>query len=390
MQDIPSSPTMLPTGFSDLMPDAAKKEAGAITALMECFTSFGYQRVKPPLMEFEESLLAPGPGASLARETFRVMDPASHRMMGLRADITPQIARIVKTRFEITDKNPLRLTYANDVLRTRAGQLRTARQFSQVGCEIIGGGYALDANVELCLSAAKGLSDLGVQDITIDFTWPRFVDAALAEEGMDAACSDILREALRKRDKRAVENSEASDELKALLVKLLDASGDLDCAVAALKGQEIPMSLSAEWAELKTLAKALPEALGAYGLERVRLSFDPFETRGFEYHSGVAFTIFAPAMRGELGRGGQYDLGSYGGGVSAQKAHGFTLYMDTILSGLGAPEAQKQIAVSFDTPWAEIKTLQEQGWPVVRTSDIDAPPEGCTHIWQGGQGSTLK
>ncbi len=380
MHDISSTMTMLPTGFSDLMPEAAQKEARAITALMQCFSAFGYQRIKPPLMEFEESLLAPGPGAALARETFRVMDPASHRMMGLRADITPQIARIVGSRFEVSEAAPLRLTYANDVLRTKAGQLRTARQFAQVGCELIGGGDALDATVELCVIAAKGLGALGVSEITIDFTWPRFVDVALADAGLDPRAEYTLREALQKRDKQGVKDGAGSNDLKALLVALLDASGDLNQAVSTLAKQGFPEALCVEWAELQQIAAALPEALGALGVDGVRLSFDPFETRGFEYHRGVAFTIFAEGMRGELGRGGQYDLDGEG-----QAARGFTLYMDTILSGLHNTAAEQIVAAPLDTPWGTIKALQEDGWSVARVADLKHLPEGCTHIYKNGE-----
>ena len=89
---------LLPAGLSDLLAPQAQADADAIEAVLSCFSQFGYQRIKPPLLEFETSLLADGPGAALADQTFRLLDPISRRMMGLRSDMTAQIARISGTR----------------------------------------------------------------------------------------------------------------------------------------------------------------------------------------------------------------------------------------------------------------------------------------------------
>ena len=97
MSDDPPNPALLPAGLRDLLPPEAETEASAVEALMDVFAAHGYQRVKPPLLEFEDSLLA-GSGAAVADQTFRLMDPDSQRMMGLRADTTPQVARIATTR----------------------------------------------------------------------------------------------------------------------------------------------------------------------------------------------------------------------------------------------------------------------------------------------------
>jgi len=127
------SNALLPKGFEDLLPNDAEDEADAIAALMAVFREGGYQRIKPPLMEFEESMLAQGPGAALNDQTFRVMDKETGKMLALRSDITPQIARIVSSRFDDVSR-PLRLSYANDVVRMSGSQQRTLRQFCQV-CE---------------------------------------------------------------------------------------------------------------------------------------------------------------------------------------------------------------------------------------------------------------
>src|ERR1700743_2941241 len=127
---------LLPAGPRARVPPDAETEAAAVGALMEGFAAHGYQRVKPPLLEFEDSLLA-GSGAAVAEQTFRLMDPVSQRMMGLRADTTPQVSRIATTRLA-HEPRPLRLSYAGQCLRVRGSQLAPDRQIAQAGIELIG------------------------------------------------------------------------------------------------------------------------------------------------------------------------------------------------------------------------------------------------------------
>ena len=127
-------PALLPAGLRDLLPPDAETEASAVEALMDVFAAHGYQRVKPPLLEFEDSLLA-GSGSAVAEQTFRLMDPDSQRMMGLRADTTPQVARIATTRLANAPR-PLRLSYAGQCLRVRGSQIAPDRQIASGGDRI--------------------------------------------------------------------------------------------------------------------------------------------------------------------------------------------------------------------------------------------------------------
>ena len=145
---------LLPAGLHDVLPPEAAHEAAVVERVMEILASHGYERIKPPLIEFEESLLG-GPGAAMAGETFRLMDPISQRMMGLRADMTPQVARIASARLT-KQARPLRLAYAGQVLRVRGNQLRPERQFGQVGAELIGVS-APAADAEIAAIAAECL-----------------------------------------------------------------------------------------------------------------------------------------------------------------------------------------------------------------------------------------
>ena len=122
---------LLPTGLADILPPEAEFEASVTESLMTSFAQYGYERVKPPLIEFEDVLLS-GSGSTTAKQTFRMMDPISQRMLGVRADMTLQIARIASTRLGDVPR-PIRLSYAGQVLRVKGSDLRPKRQFGQIG-----------------------------------------------------------------------------------------------------------------------------------------------------------------------------------------------------------------------------------------------------------------
>ncbi|WP_270935802.1 ATP phosphoribosyltransferase regulatory subunit, partial [Falsiroseomonas oryzae] len=176
MTDDPPSPALLPAGLADLLPPEAEREAALVEAMVEVFARHGYERVKPPLLEFEDSLFA-GSGAALAEQTFRLMDPVSQRMMGLRADTTPQVARIAATRLARTPR-PLRLSYAGQVLRVRGTQLAPSRQLPQAGIELIGPDLP-EADAEVAAVAVEALAAIGIGEPTLDITLPRLSPALL-------------------------------------------------------------------------------------------------------------------------------------------------------------------------------------------------------------------
>ena len=163
--------------------------------------SHGYERVKPPLVEFEETLLS-GAGSAMASDTFRTMDPISHRMVALRADMTPQIARIAATRLPHRPR-PLRLSYAGQVLRVRASQMRPERQIGQVGAELIGAAGPA-ADVEAIAVAGEALTAVGVPHLSVDITLPTLVPAIAEAYGIAGERAAALRAALDHKDVAAV------------------------------------------------------------------------------------------------------------------------------------------------------------------------------------------
>jgi ATP phosphoribosyltransferase regulatory subunit len=352
----PLHPALLPLGLRDLLPPDAASEALVVGRMMAVLESHGYQRVKPPLVEFEDSLLS-GPGAAMASETFRLMDPISQRMIGIRADMTPQVARIAATRLRHAPR-PLRLCYAGQVLRIKGGQLRPERQIGQVGAELIGADGA-GADVEAIALAAEALAGLGIGGLSVDLTLPRLVPAICASLGIAGKQSEIIRAALDHKD--AAKLAESGGGAAPLLGKLLAAAGPAKTALAALAPLAMPPAAAAERARLvevvTLLATAAPD---------LKITVDPVESRGFQYDTGISFSFFARLGRAELGRGGRYVAGSGTPEATApEPATGFTLYTDTVMAVVPAPAAPRRLYLPAGTPLAIGRQLRAEGWATI-------------------------
>ena len=354
MNDLPHR-ALLPAGFPDMLPPEAGHEAAVVERLMAALASRGYERIKPPLVEFEDTLLA-GPGAAMANQTFRVMDPVSQRMMGVRADLTLQIARIAESRLQAAPK-PLRVCYAGDVLRVTGGQLRPERQFTQVGAELIDG-PAPSADVEIIVMAVEALAELGAGPLSIDLKQPQLVPTLLADLKVSDDDAATLRRALDRKDLAAVKavGGKAAGALEALMA----ATGPADSAVAALRALSLPKSAAAERDRLLAVVDPVLAALGD-----VTVTVDPVEHRGFEYHNGVSFTLFARGVRGELGRGGRYATGGRTNGGEGAPATGMTLFMDSVLRSLPAADPPRRVFVPEDAGADAAARLRREGWITV-------------------------
>ncbi len=358
-------PALLPNGLSDGLPPRAEREADVVDALMGFVRGHGYRRVKPPLIEFEDGLLA-GTGAALARDTFRVMDPVSQRMMGVRPDFTVQIGRIATTRLR-REARPLRLCYAGQVLRVRGTQLRPERQFTQVGAELIGvEGDAAEA--EVVLLAAEALEAVGVRGTTIDLNLPTLLEALFDSAATPAEERPDLRRAVDHKDIAAVRGL-ADATLGPLLVGLIQATGPAAAALAEITALDLPAPAAERVGALRALAGRLEVAHPG-----LTVTVDALEGRGFEYYTGVGFSIFARSVRGELARGGRYRAGPPG---AVEPATGFTLMMDSVLDAVPevAPAARVLAPPGHDRALAG--RLRREGWIVVADLDVDEAASGA-------------
>jgi ATP phosphoribosyltransferase regulatory subunit len=374
MDDLtPPHPALLPAGLRDLLPPDAQTEAASVEALMSVFASHGYARVKPPLMEFEDSLLA-GAGDALSDQVFRVMDPDSHRMMALRADMTPQVARIAATRLAASPR-PLRLSYAGQCIRTRA-QRETDRQVPQAGIELIGADSAR-ADAEAMLVAAEALSALGLTRLSLDLTLPTMAPALLDAARVIGARRQALARALDRKDAAGV--AEHGGPLAPMLTDLLLAAGPAQGALAALARAELPPGQRA-------LAERLAEVVALIGEQApdLRLTIDPLEFRGFRYHTGIAVTVFAPGRHEELGRGGRYLSGG------DEPATGVTLYADAVLRAAPRQPGRHTVLIPLGAEVARARQLRKEGYATVAAlDDADTIQEarrlGCTHALVGNE-----
>ncbi|MDV7339386.1 ATP phosphoribosyltransferase regulatory subunit [Terasakiella sp. A23] len=366
---------LLPTGLEDVLPIDAEYEASVVDHLMSSFATYGYGRVKPPLIEFEDNLLQ-GSGAAIASQTFRVMDPISQRMMGIRPDMTVQVERIATTRL-MKEPRPLRLCYTGQVLRVKGSHLRPERQFGQAGVELIGSDTH-DSDCEVVLLAVDALTKAGAKGLSVDLGLPRLVPALCENIGLDEPTKTELRVALDRKDAASVK-ALGGDEVD-LFAQLLDSAGPAKQAIDILR----PLDLSGEAKDLRDTLIAVYDQITTQAPD-LSLTIDAVENRGYEYHSGVTYTFYGKGARSELGRGGRYIAGS------GETASGFTLYIDSLMRALPKPQAKDKIFVPFGTDVQEITDLRQNGHICVNALNQSQDPAaeaarlGCSHIFTDGK-----
>ena len=361
---------LLPDGLRDGLPPDAAHEADIHTLLLQTFSACGYERVAPPLVEFEDSLLDHA-GEAIALSTFRLMDPVSQRMMGVRADMTPQVARIATSRLRKAPR-PLRLSYGGTVLRVRGSQLQPEREFRQAGVELIGA-QSSAADCEVLLLAYEGLRVAGGERLSVDLTLPTLVPEICHDLGLDAAAQRLLRTALDRKDATAV--SQIGGRAADVFGTLLGSVGPAEKALAAIDGLALRDEAAAERQRLQEVIAVLQAEAPS-----LDITVDPVENRGFEYHSGLSFTFFAGGVRGELGCGGRYEAGD-----AREPATGFSLFVHNLLRALPVPEPARRILLPVGTGEAAAADLRAQGWVTVAAlspvDDIAAEARRlkCTH-----------
>ncbi|MBT05420.1 MAG: ATP phosphoribosyltransferase regulatory subunit [Rhodospirillaceae bacterium] len=363
---------VLPSGLADLLPPFAAHEEVLATRLRDCFGSAGYELVKPPLLEFEAALLK-GIGADVAKEAFRLMDPVSHNMMAVRADITPQVARLAWTQLRRAPR-PLRVMYDGEVLRTPLGGSRQKRGFRTVGAELIGSADAAMADVEVILLAADSLLDVGIKDLTVDINVPSMAQFICSDIKLSLAETQHVVQALSRKDRSAIEKVGGDNEGQ--LLGLLSAGGDAEECLKKLKRLNLPDEaavLNARLGEVVSLIKKRRPNL--------RLTIDPAETRGFEYHLGVSFAVFARGAPSELGMGGRYQSNE------DEMATGFSLFMDVLTDLVPMQVSAQRLYLPFGASSGISDELRKAGWVVVHglVPEADIESEGrrllCSHLW---------
>jgi len=303
---------LLPQGLRDRLPGEAAAQARVVRALLDTIEARGYDRVSPPLAEYEDGLLARL--KSSPTELARFVDPLSQRTLAIRPDITPQIARIVATQLAGVPR-PLRLVYAGPVLTLGSTQIDPQREAMQVGAELIGDD-SVAAACEVTRIAVAALAAAGITGITVDLTMPDLVQtvAGLVLPPDRIARLDAL---LDMKDAGGLAEAGFADWLP-----LIAATGPVAPALAALRAFDHAGLMTSRIAGIEAIAAAIADT-GA------RVTLDPTERHGFEYHSWFGFSLFLPGGTDAVGRGGCYVIER--DGQPYEPATGFSVYSDGLV-----------------------------------------------------------
>ena len=362
---------LLPIGLEDRLPAAAPALTRARRAALDAMDAHGYDRVIPPLVEFEKSLATRMNGVA-TRRMFRFVDPASLRTLALRSDMTVQVGRIAATSLASAPR-PLRLCYAGEVATIASDQLDPARQRLQLGAELIGSDSAAAAG-EVVALAIEALTAAGATGVSVDFTLPDLVDTLAAKAfPLDADRVEAVRRELDAKDAGALKDAGGEAYLP-----LLYAAGPFDEALAKLAEIDAGGALASRIDGLRRIAASVGSA--------ARLTLDPTERHGFEYQSWFGFTLYAEGARGTLGRGGTYRIGG-----SDEPATGFTLYIDPLVDALGEAPAGDLLYLPQGHDPAAAARLRAIGWRTrAALGDNENPAAlGCTHTLDGNAPAQL-
>lgn len=340
---------LLPEYIEDVLPAEAARIEQLRRRLLDLFQVHGYQFVIPPLLEYLESLIT-GVGHDLDLATFKVVDQLSGRLMGVRADITPQAARI--DAHMLNNQGVTRLCYAGSVLRTNPDGLAQTRQPLQLGAELFGHA-GIESDLEIQRLMVKALQSAGVESLQIDFSHVGIFGSLVSQGGINKPLEQALYAALQSKDQPAVQQLTAG--LDAQWRNALCNLTELNGGVAML--DEAARRLPATGAVTKALEdlKLVSDRLRDLG---VGVCFDLAELRGYHYHSGMVFAAYAKGYAGPLALGGRYDeVGMVFG--RARPATGFSLDLRGITKSLPPAQLPKAILAPGGNEAALIAKIEE-------------------------------
>ena len=370
MSSLSNQKGLLPAGLSDILYPNAHIQSKIIENLLDVFSSYGYLRVKPPLVEYEETLLSDGPGEVLKDSTFRVMDPLSQKMLALRSDVTAQISRIASTRLSHLSR-PLRLSYSGDVLRVKGDSFNMERQKTQVGAELIGPkSEVIDA--EIMLVCVKALKSINIDNLTIDINLPFLRKYFLT--GISPSLKHSINQYIDNKDKQSLKKLKF--ENLNIISELMDVFGDhlnVIKYLQELKSKGILVDIIDHYLTVIDIVRKNDKS--------IKLSIDPLENRGFKYHTGITFTIFSDKLKGEIAKGGSYNIST------GETATGCTIYTEKVYPKLMLNLDKDLVYI----PYLNIKDADEiikKGYRIVFGSvansefEKEASEMNCKYIWK--------
>ncbi|RMG50842.1 MAG: ATP phosphoribosyltransferase regulatory subunit [Gammaproteobacteria bacterium] len=371
---------LLPEGIDEALPEQARALEQMRRQILDLYASWGYELVMPPFIEFLESLLT-GTGHDLDLQTFKLTDQLSGRMMGIRADMTPQVARIDAHR--LGREAPTRLCYMGTVLHTRPAQLGGSRSPLQIGAELYGHS-GLDSDFEVLSLMLETFRLCGIGRIHLDLGHVGIYRALARSAGWDEERELEFFDMLQRKARTEIDDFLAGQSIDAALRKALSALIDLNGGVEVLNearrllgGMDgIPAAIDSLEAISRRLSECYPD---------VAVNHDLAELRGYHYHTGLVFAAYVPGQGREIARGGRYDdIGRVFG--RARPATGFSTDLKTLwlLGGHARTEPRCCILAPAEGPGLDeaVATLRAEGRCVVRALEgqqAGAGEMGCTH-----------
>lgn len=345
---------LLPDGIDEVLPQSARTLELLRRNLLDLFERWGYQLVMPPMVEYLDALLT-GTGNDLDLQTFKLVDQHSGRMLGLRSDMTPQIARI--DSHQLLCEEPSRLCYMGTVLRTRSDDFAARRNPMQFGVELFGhDGPQSDVEVITVMINALGL--VGLNELSIDLGHVGIYRGLARLADLSAEQEHTLFDALQRKAVPEIESFVAGLDLNTPLAEALSGLAMLSGDAAVIKrAREMMAPLCDE-----SISRSLNNLEQVYSLLKVRLPglkvhFDLAELRGYAYQTGVVFAAFVPGCGSEVARGGRYDaIGECFG--RARPATGFSADLKALVN-LSEVLETDQVSRIF-APFVEDTVLREK------------------------------
>jgi len=361
-----TEPWFLPEGIDEVSPEDAARLEQLRRELIDRLQGWGYQLVTPPIVEYLDALLT-GPAKMLELQTFKLIDEMSGRLLGIRADMTPQVARIAAHKLR-DKKGVLRLCYIGNVLKTLPVCQGTSRNPTQLGAEIYGH-TGVESDLEILQLMVEALTIIGFDSrVVIDIGHVGIYrglaeQAGLSTEQEQALFSALQRKALPEIE-RLLSEYALSDDSTSMLLALSELNGDMDVLT---KAEQVLGKASAAVKEaLKTLKDI--SSMAGQRLPKMTVNFDLAELRGYDYHTGLVFAAYQSGSARALAMGGRYDgIGEDFG--HAQPATGFSLDLKDMVANSATKFSENE---AITTQWCDdteqhdmIQQLRENGETVI-------------------------
>ena len=364
----------LPDYVEDMLPDEAVYLESLRRSILDLYQAHGYFYVIPPMLEYIESLNSNGQDMDL--DTFKVVDQLSGRLMGVRADITPQVARI--DAHLIHNEEVTRLSYAGSVLRTKPASFLQSREPFQIGAELYGF-KGIEADIEIQTLLIKTLNTIGIKSPVFDFNHLDIFTSLIASSNIERDLLDRLYEAMQKKDQSEVKSLTQSLDKKnrEALIALVSLYGDVNILKEADKVLPQDKAIKNALQFLNQIDKALKEY-------EIKISYDLSDIRGYQYHNGLVFSVYADQCYSPIALGGRYDnIGASFG--RKRPATGFTMDLKNIVTLFPNGKKAKAILAPQGNDAGlqkAIETLRQQGDIVAIDlfGDMNAIQNNCDRI----------